>query len=606
MPQILPLVLLFLGLLLWIVSLQNVNVRGMTDIGLIAVLPVTYYAALIILVISFGLAEFKVHSHPAILALHLILMVFFLHATPILLYGPDTMRYSWAWKHLGIIDYIMRHSSVNPYISFLNAYHNWPGFFVVNALFTQTAGLSSALSYARWAPVYNNLLFLGGLFIIYRTFTTDSRLIWLSAWFFLIANWIGQDYFAPQASDYFLYLVTIGILLTWFHSVRRPSTATLRRWLHPRRLADWADRLFQSSASDAQVQPANPRQRVLLITAVILLLVVITFTHQLTPLALIVALALLAFFQRIYVRSLAVLMFFLENVWLWFVARPFMAQNLPGIIAGFGNLGENVSQNLISLSSASSGQVLISIMGRALTVLIILLGGIGFLRRVRAHHFDLTALLLAVTPIPLLIANGYGGEILFRVYFFALPALAFLAGAIFFPDQRSEQTSRPAMTWLRTVSGIALSLVILVGFLFAYYGKDKQYYLSPQEVAATKYLFNSAPPGSLIISGTSDYPSLISHYEYYTYVNISQEPVYSREAILKDPAKVLEQWMGNTRYAGSYLIITRSQEAAVDMIGTMPPGSLNKIVNDLIRSGKFSVLYQNEDAVILILKNRVP
>ena len=32
---------------------------------------------------------------------------------------------------------------------------------------------------------------------------------------FLLANWPGQDYFAPQALGYFLYLLTIGILLTW-------------------------------------------------------------------------------------------------------------------------------------------------------------------------------------------------------------------------------------------------------------------------------------------------------------------------------------------------------------------------------------------------------
>ena len=48
------------------------------------------------------------------------------HGTPALLYG--TLRYSWAWKHLGIIDYIHRHGSVDPSLKTLGVYHNWPGF----------------------------------------------------------------------------------------------------------------------------------------------------------------------------------------------------------------------------------------------------------------------------------------------------------------------------------------------------------------------------------------------------------------------------------------------------------------------------------------------
>ncbi len=599
-PQILPIVLLSLGFILWVISLQGVNLHLMTDVGLLAVLPATYYASLVILIISFCLAEFKIRSHPVVLALHLILLIFIFHGTPIILYGPDTMRYSWSWKHIGIIDYIMRHGSVNPFISFLSAYQNWPGFFALNALITQTAGLSSALSYARWAPVFDNLLFVGGLLLLYRSFTVDRRVIWLGAWFFVLSNWVGQDYFSPQATAYFLYLVAIAILLTWFRSTTRPNAQDLQRWLRSKRLAVWAERLYQHTTWDLPRQRANPQQRVMLIGIVIMIMAAITFIHQLTPIVLIGALVFLAILQIVYLPSLALLMIVFESIWLWFVAWPFMAQNLPSMIEGLGNLRGNVSQNLINLSNASAGQVIVSLMGRALTALMFGLGGIGFLRRLRTGSIDLPVLLLAAAPFPALVANSYGGEILFRVYFFALPALAFLTATIFYP-QRFTQSS-----WLRMVAGVGLSCVILVGFLFAYYGKEKQYYISPQEVAATQYLFNTAPPGSLIISGTSDYPSLIKNYEYYTYVNISQEPKQSRQNILQDPAKVMTEWMSNTKYDGVFLIFTRSQAAAVDMIGTMPAGSLNYIEQSLIQSGKFVVLYQNEDAAIITLKDRAP
>ena len=598
--QAIPLITLSLGAWLWAISLPNVNLRGMTDIGLLAVLPVTFYLALAVVTISFFLAEFEFHSSPLMLGLHLLLMIFILHGTPIILYGPDTMRYSWSWKHLGIIDYIMRHGSVDPYIAFLNAYHNWPGFFAVNALFTETAGLSSALSYARWSQIYNNLFFLGGLAILYRSFTIDRRLIWLAAWFFVILNWVGQDYFAPQAMAYFLYLVTIGILLTWFRSWVGPDSFGLFKRLRLKRLESWASWLFQRSAGDVPRKIADPRQRVLLIEAVILTMAVITFTHQLTPLVLIVSLVLLVLFQRIYMTSIALLMFVFENIWLWFVATPFMAQNLPSMIAALGNLSGNFSQSLISLSSASQGQIIVSLMGRGLTLLAMLLAGIGFLRRVRVGHVDLSAILLAIAPITSLAANSYGGEILFRVYFFALPSLAFLIGGIFYPAGASRDSR------LHMVAAIGISLVMLTGFLFAYYGKEKENYISPAEVAASVYLFNTAPPGSLIISGTADYPALIHNYEDYTYVNIAQEPIESRKTVLQDPVRTLDSWMSNPRYTGAFLIITRSQSAAVDMVGSMPTGSLGRIEKALIQSGKFTALYQNQDAVIITLKDRTP
>ena len=40
---------------------------------------------------------------------HLLALV---HGTPAVLYG--TLRYSWAYKHVGIVDYILRTGTVDP------------------------------------------------------------------------------------------------------------------------------------------------------------------------------------------------------------------------------------------------------------------------------------------------------------------------------------------------------------------------------------------------------------------------------------------------------------------------------------------------------------
>src|SRR2546422_651786 len=109
--------------------------------------------------------------------------------------------------------YIMRTGTADPN---LDTYFSWPGFFVLSAFVTQVAGYQSILSYAGWAPVFNNLIYVGPMYMIFTSFTTDKRLIWLGLWFFYLTNWIGQDYFSPQGLNFFLYLVIIAILLKWF------------------------------------------------------------------------------------------------------------------------------------------------------------------------------------------------------------------------------------------------------------------------------------------------------------------------------------------------------------------------------------------------------
>src|SRR5207253_4125007 len=93
-------------------------------------------------------------------ALHPAALVPVVHGTPAIAYG--TLRYSWAWKHIGIVDYIQRHGSVNPDIGFLDAYHNWPGFFALAALVTRLGGWHDAIGIATWAPVFFELLFAVG------------------------------------------------------------------------------------------------------------------------------------------------------------------------------------------------------------------------------------------------------------------------------------------------------------------------------------------------------------------------------------------------------------------------------------------------------------
>ncbi len=590
----------------------------MNDLGLVSVLPFTYFASLGILTISFLRLLIQKKKVDIIFALHILMLIIIFHLTPQIVYG--TLRYSWAWKHVGIVDFIQRNGAVDPNIGNLNAYHNWPGFFALAAMYNVVAGLSSSLGYAGLGPFFFNLLDFGALFLIYKSLTIDNRLAWLSIWLFYLFSWVGQDYFSPQAFSYFLYLVALAMLLRWFR--RRRQTEPLENI--PRKRFSTVIKLYNSiinrpSADELVLEQPDTRMRVIFMAALVLLFIVIASSHQLTPLMLVSALSLLVIFQVTNQRYLPILMAVVTMVWVTFMAVGFLNGNLYWIIKSIGSLLDNVNGNLINLAIASPGQQLIAKIDRLLSAVAWVLGLMGFIRRIRTGHWDLAAALLAIAPLPLIAINSYGGEMIFRVYMFSLPFVVFFAAALFFPDLKSG-TSRRTFT-----SSTILSLILIPGFLFSYYGKERMYYFSPNEIAAAQFIFDTAPKGSLIIDGIWDWPRQFTHYEDYNYLSILLLDPAERLNVIQNPVTELQKYMDDAapgsvfvnqvpanqsaenepntgsvmyEYPAAYIVITRSQIAESEMTGTLPADWSGIISQALSHSPNFQVVFSNPDAVV--------
>jgi hypothetical protein len=349
-------------------------------------------------------------------------------------------------------------------------------------------------------------------------------------------------------------------------------------------------------ASDAPPAAiSSPLQRLGLMAIVIVIFVAMTSSHQLTPLMTISTVALLVIFRRNTARRLPILMIILVALWFLYGAEFFLRDRLSAIFSSFGQFAGNVDANLINVTQLSSGQRLVSLMGRGLTALVWLLALLGGWRRLRQGQRDWLPFLMLASVLVLPLISDYDGEILFRVYLFALPATAFFAAASIFPGRTSGVSRRGV--W----ASVALSTVLFSGFLFAYYGKDRHYYFTPQEVAAARYLYSTAPPNSLLIEGTRNYPTQFLNYENFTYVPIEREPRDSWQKVIDDPVTVLTRWLDNDKYAATYLILTRSQKSEVDELSPLPPGSLDKIEQALLKSPEFRIVFRNEDAIIFAL-----
>ncbi len=613
-----PLLFITCAFILWYVSLPQINPGNMNDLGLVSVLPATYFAALGVLAISYIVNIHQKYSNDYILLVHILLLIFIIHGTPQIVYG--TLRYAWAWKHVGIVDYIQRNGSVNPTITDLNAYHNWPGFFALVAMYNTVAGLASSLSYAGWGPVFFNLIDLGALLVLFKTLTNDRRLVWLSVWIFYLFSWIGQDYFSPQAFAYFLYMVTIIIVLKWFRRQPAMAQADTQRGIRSSKLYKLYSTITNHPIPDDQgVSQTNVRQRLFFILALIMIFTVIASSHQLTPLMLISALALLVIFQVTNQRFLPILMAAITTIWIIFMAVGFLDGNLYWIVKSIGSLLDNVNGNFINLAIASPGQQFIAKIDRLLSAAIWILGFVGLYRRYRAGKWDYIAILLAIAPVPMVLLNSYGGEMIFRVYMFSLPFVAFLAGSIIYPRLDA------GMSLKAPIFATVLSFIVIPGFLISYYGKERMNYFSPNEVAAAQVIFNIAPKGSLIMDGVYGWPRQYTHYEDYNYQYISLLPVDQINNILKNPARQLPYYMetaapgsvfvtpnqtspetepnlpgvqGKADYTAAYLVITRSQIAQAEMTGSLPADWATTIENSLSKSPNFRVVYSNQDAVI--------
>lgn len=489
---------------------------------------------------------------------YLLTFIVLIHGTPAVLYG--SLRYSWAWKHVGIVDFVLRTGTVDPSVRQLAVYHQWPGFFSSAATLTEVVGADNALTMATWGPVFFNLVICLVLVLLLDTLTSDRRIVWLAATIFYVTNWVGQDYFAPQAFTYVLYLGVITMVLQRF----------------PRDVRNHVGRSWRSGST----------------AGVIALAIVATATsHQLTPVMLTIALLVLAITRRARAWRFALLSVAVNGLWAITWARPFVSKQVSIIEERFGAVAENAGRTLADTDLQSPGQALVSLLGRLTVVAIVGLGAVGFLRRWHQGHREWVSGLLVAAPASVLIVNDYGGEVVFRVVLFAMPFLAYLA---------AHAISSTKRVWSPTQSLItgAIAASLLVGFLFGYYGKDRQYYFTIDEIEAVEYLETTAIDGSLLVTLNANYPNLTDRYERFTIVPITAEPDRSLERILADPVEVLSTWLDDPRYADSYLLITRSQLIEVTDLGEVPVPAVLQLATSLRNSSAFDRVFETDDAVV--------
>jgi len=569
---IVPTLLIAGAVYAWIRSLHGVNLNQIGEIGLVSVLPDWFYVALALLTLSFAITVVLARPPRILLLTQVTLLLLIFHATPSILY--PTVRYGWAYKHVGVVNFLIHHRAIHP---LLDAYQDWPGFFAFGAFLTREAGLRTALQYANWAPPFFELLTVCALLFIYQSFTTDTRLIWLAIWIFALGNWVGQDYFSPQAFDYFLYLIVIGVVLRWFaHHPDQPGLLSMLLRKRP----DVAPAALNSSRFHGG-----------LMAAIVVMLLVIVASHQLTPFMMIGALTALFLTGVLRQWRLPLLVAVMTTGWILYMGAPYIHANLQGLLASFGQVGGNLKAGLGPIETVPAAQRFVATVGVAMTAFIIVVPVIGVARRYRAGYRDIAAVALAMSPVVWIVTTRYGHEILLRVFLFALPFAAFLTAAAIFPSIR---TRRPMSS---AVLITAMSLLLAAGLCITYYGKEQMNYMPPDEVSAVQYFDRAAPRGSLLVEGASSNPLPYRKYAQYKYLSIADLPGPEQLKVIRRPVVMMLRWM--RPYHHAYFLVTETEIAETHLLGDLPPNAINNILASVTASPRFVVRFRSQHAILV-------
>jgi hypothetical protein len=418
-------------------------------------------------------------------------------------------------------------------------------------------------------------------------------------WFFFLTNWIGQDYFSPQGLNFFFYLVIIAMLLKWFNVSHVEPPGQVYRWLWQlgrfslliQKIWIWA------IAPDTHRVAAPLPKRTMLFIILMVIFSFDVFSHPLTPFFVITSVTILVIFRRCGPWWLPLLLDIMTVAWILVMAQPFLVGHADLVVGSVGQVNSSVTTSVTSRAVRGNPEhEFIATMRIIMSALVWLLACGGALRRLRQGHRDITYILLAVVPFPLILVQQYGGEMFLRIYLFSLPFMVFFAAALFYPPYQLP-TMRVKLPW-KTMALICTNLVLLGGFLFTRYGNERVDYMTYDEVAGIRYLYAIAPRNSLFVESWTGAPLQFKDFEKYTGESMSDAIPDAIDTVAAANVDPIIQFFKHQNHPSAYLLFTRSEKANATSYSGLPSDALDRLEAAILHSGKFKLLYNNRDAQI--------
>jgi hypothetical protein len=387
---------------------------------------------------------------------------------------------------------------------------------------------------------------------------------------YLGANWFQQDYFSPQASVFLLYLTVLATLLWSAQHAHVPALSGGPR-----------ARVFGAWRRTPGLPAGMTRGESLALEAAILVLsAAIVVAHQLTPVTMVITLLLFVLTGRTRYRRLWLAVALLFLAWFSYAATDFWSGHLTTVFGDLGKLGSNLNSGVVSRVAGNPTYQLMQNVRIAWSVAYLLLALAGLWRIRRRADALLIGLLVASTG-SLVLMQSYGGEVVFRVFVYASPLLAPLAAVAL----------RGLLVRPNAVRVVALTVVIAVAALIgtAARGVNVSFErVTADDLAAARVLWAHSHPGDTIgyLSPAGAYAA--NDVGENTPVSLAQADCGSAPlqcAVTQAP---------------TFILLSRSQDAAEQLIESAPPGTTTRLASELVSRGLYTVLYHGPDAEVLM------
>lgn len=507
-----PFIALAAAAVLFGVGVAVTNARDLGQFGLLPVLPVVWYLSIAIAFVVAMVGLFTTRRSHGVLAASVGLLTVILYATPNLV--ESAPRLPWVYKHIAVTNYLFSSGHVDTSI---DLYNRWPGLFSFSASLGAAIGLHDAVSYASLAEVFFALVDGVLVLAIARTISRHRRWAWTAVIVFTIGNWVGQNYYSPQAFAFMLYLTAALVAMMALGGEPRRLMTRIEN-----QLARPARRLGRAINTETLGISQSPRARLLAIVALLGLQAVIAASHQLTPYM--AVLTLFPLFVLGYLRPLWVGLAVLALPIAYLVPNFGYIEDHFGLFSSFNPVA-NATTSSVSTVGVSQAASLQSHGVVLLTGLAVLLALAGFVRHLLNGHVRMTLVVawFAAAPILTVFGQSYGGEGKFRVFLFGLPFYAMGVAWLFWSGRGLPRVKKTGL--------IASLSVLLVLFVGTYYQPEASLRISKSDVTAASWLDAHFQKNDTVASLSDSFPLLIGP-NYYKYT-LRYTQVYTLDGLLE-------------------------------------------------------------------------
>ena len=470
--------------------------------------------------------------------------------------ATEVPLYDWTYKHLAVVDYIMVNGSIAP--DGTDIYTQWSAFFTLWAWFCDVTGIAPITVAHVFAPIVHVLIALT-VYTGARVLGGSRRTAVAAAFIAEITNWVGQDYFSPQAWSLVLAFGMLVLLL------------------------------------------ASPRSRACGVLSVLVFTATVP-THQLTPFWAVGVACLLCLVKRARPWWISLVMAA--------IAASYLLLNLEavlpyGLFSG-GSPVSNAASNV--LTSGLPAKDFTSAVVRALSAGIVIAAAACAVWMRRTRRPLLAIGIVAFSSFGLLLGQNYGGEAIFRVYLYALFGCAILIAPVLIAAVDRGVTAPAAFVTTAAVS---------VAGLHGYVALWPMVFETRAQIDVMNSITEGADPrtrlvmmrlGGMPTRLNADYADLTLFNPYF------DEPIEydlwdGRDPRLfelkgsfpsNDDIQVLNDNATRDAYR-AYVIFSEQSTKAVRYYGDYRPEAVGMLQNALRNSPKWTVYYQ--DGATLVFRS---